>query len=62
MAQDRTTSVMGSKKIAFNKKLKENNILDSKGKNLSISFKTLCRYLNEKFWNPQKNKEKFFFD
>ena len=50
------------KKIAFNKKLKENNILDSKGKNLSISFKTLCRYLNEKFWNPQKKKEKFFFD
>ena len=62
MAQDRTTSVMGSKKIAYmiNKELKENNILDSKGKNLSVSFKTICRYLNGNLGTPKKIRKSFF--
>ena len=56
MAQDRTTSDMGSKKIAYiiNDRLKKKNVLDSNGKILSVSFKTICRYLNEKLGAPEK--------
>ena len=53
---------MCSKKIAFmiNKELKENNILDSKGKNLSVSFKTICRYLKENLGTLKKIRKSFF--
>ena len=55
MVQDRTTSDIGSKKIAFiiNDRLKKKNVLDSKGKTLSVSFKTICRYLNENLGAPE---------
>ena len=62
MAQDKTTSDMGSKKIAYiiNDRLIKNNVLDSKGKNLSVSFKTICRYLNEGLGTPRKIRKSFF--
>ena len=64
MAQDKTTSDMGSKKIAYiiNDRLIKNNVLDSKGKNLSVSFKTICRYLNEGLGTPRKIRKSFFFN
>ena len=36
------------------------NILDSKGKNLSVSFKKICRYLNEGLGTPRKIRKNFF--
>ena len=62
MAKDRTTSDMSSKKIAslINSELKEKNILDSKGKILSISFKTVCRYLNDILGTPRKIRKCFY--
>ena len=62
MARDKTTSDMGSKKIAnlINETLKKNNIIDSKGKIISVSFKTICRYLNEQLGTPRKIRKCFF--
>ena len=62
MAQDRTTSDMGSKKIAYiiNDRLKKKNVLDSIGKILFVSFKIICRYLNEKLGAPRKIRKSFF--
>ena len=62
MARDKTTSDMGSKKIAnlINETLKKNNIIDSKGKIISVSLKTICRYLNEQLGTPRKIRKCFF--
>ena len=47
---------MGSKKIAalINNEFKAKYILVSKGKVLSVSFKTICRYLNDKLGTPKQ--------
>ena len=62
MGQDKRTSDMCSKKIAYiiNDSLIKNNVLDSKGKNLSVSFKTICRYLNEGLGTSRKIRKSFF--
>ena len=62
MARDKTTSEMGSKKIAnlINETLKKKRIMDSKGKIISVSFKTICRYLNELLGTPRKIRKSFF--
>ena len=62
MARDKTTSEMGSKKIAnlINETLKKKRIMDSKGKIISVSFKTICRYLNELLGTPRKIRKCFF--
>ena len=61
MAQDKTTSNMSKKKIVYIEwKTKKNNIFDSKGQNLSVSFKTICRYLNEGLGTTKKIRKSFF--
>ena len=62
LAKDKTTSDMGSKKIAniINDILKNKKIMDSNGKILSISFKTVCRYLNTELGTPRKIRKSFF--
>ena len=62
MARDKTTSEIGSKKIAnlINETLKK-KIMDSKGKIISVSFKTICRYLNELLGTPEKSEKVFFY-
>ena len=62
MVRDKTTIDMGSKKIAnlINESLKKNKIMDSKGKILSINFKTICRYLNELLGTPRKIRKCIF--
>ena len=61
MARDKTTSDMGSKKIAnlINETLKK-IIMDSKGKIISVIFQTICRYLNEQLGTPRKIRKCFF--
>ena len=62
MAKDKTTSDMGSKKISYllNEQLQRNKALDSKEKILIVSFKTICRYLNEELGTPRKIRKSFF--
>ena len=62
LSKDKTTSDMGSKKIAniINELLKNKKIMDSNGKTLSISFKTVCRYLNAEIGTPRKIRKSFF--
>ena len=62
LVKDKTTSDMGSKKIAniINDILKNKKIMDSYGKIISISFKTVCRYLNRELGTPRKIRKSFF--
>ena len=50
--KDIITSDMGSKKIAniINESLQNKNVVYTNGKILSISFKTVCRYLNAELY------------
>ena len=62
LAKDKATSDMGSKKIAniINEILRSKNVLDSNGKILSISFKTVYRYLKAEIVTPRKIRKSFF--
>ena len=55
LAENQTTSNMGSRKIAsiINKKLKEDGV------NMTISRTTICKYLNEGLGKPRKLKKVF---
>ena len=55
LAENQTTSNMGSRKIAsiINKKLKEDGV------NMTISRTTICKYLNEGLGKPRKIKKVF---
>ena len=55
MAENQTTSVMGSRKIAdkMNEIFENQGRLNSSGKQFKISKSTICKYLNKKL---KKNK------
>ena len=61
LAKDKTTSEMGSKRIAaiINKDL-ENEVADSE-KRKKVHFSTICRYLNQYFGKPRKIRKTFFY-
>ena len=42
------------------KLLEKNNVLDSRGKIITVSFKTICRYLNEQLGTPRKIRKSFY--
>ena len=60
--KDIITSDMGSKKIAniINESLQNKNVVYTNGKILSISFKTICRYLNAELYIQWKLRKSFF--
>ena len=62
MAKGKTTSEMGSKKIAnlINETLRKNKVLDSRGKIITVSFKTICRYLKDQLGTPRKIRKCFY--
>ena len=54
---------MGSKKISSitNKELERDKIFDSNGNPQNISYRTICRYLNEEIGHPIKIRKSFYF-
>ena len=57
LAENKTTSDMGSRKIT----LLMNKKLEKEGKNLRISHMTTCRILNKKNGKAKKNKKSVFY-
>ena len=62
LASNKTTSQMPGGLIAnkINEKLKNNNILDKKGKTLTISKRSVNRILKKKYGKPRRVKKVFY--
>ena len=62
LAEDKLTSDMGSRKIAciINEDLKNNHIIDNKGKIVQIEKTTINRILKQALWKPRKIRKVFF--
>ena len=61
MAENQTTSVMGSRKIAdkMNEIFENQGRLNSSGKQFKISKSTICKYLNKELGKPRKLRKVF---
>ena len=61
MAENQTTSVMGSRKIAdkMNEIFENQGRLNSSGKQFKISKSTICKYLNKELRKPRKLRKVF---
>ena len=64
LASNKTTREMpgGLIAIKINKQLKEDNILDKNGKNLSITKSQVNRILREKYGKPLKVRKVFYLN
>ena len=62
LAKNKTTSQMSSKRIAgiINSALLKRKEYDSRGKQLTIHFNTVCNYLREYYGKPRKIRKVFY--
>ena len=62
LASNKTTSQMDSKKMSsiINKELERDKIFDSNGNLQTISYRNICRNLNEEIGHPIKIRKSFY--